>query len=361
MRMPMFAALLLAGALAVGAAADAAAQEGPAQPVIPAHGLDLPGSFSGELPCADCEGIRWQLDLWPDQVFHLRRDWLGTDGTDSAIGRWSIRPAMAGPVLILPDGTGQPIRFEIGGREQLRLLDRAGRPIESDLPYELTRAEELRPVEPALGLQGLFIYFADAARLTECRTGRSYPVAMEGDYLALERAYLAAGVEPGAPLTAVFDGRIAERPPMEGPGPVPTVVVDRFVGVWEGERCPETLDGLSLTGAYWRILRLGGESIEAQPGHREPHLVFLDDEEARFAGTVGCNQLVGGYETDGPSLGFSRGASTMMACPPPLDDYERRLHEALEATAGWRITGRALELTGADGRTVALLRAAYRP
>jgi len=37
----------------------------------------------------------------------------------------------------------------------------------------------------------MFRYLADAAQFEECLTGRSYPVAMEGDYLALERAYLA--------------------------------------------------------------------------------------------------------------------------------------------------------------------------
>jgi copper homeostasis protein (lipoprotein) len=41
--------------------------------VIGAHGLRLPSTFRGDLPCADCEAIRYHLDLWPDQAFHLRR------------------------------------------------------------------------------------------------------------------------------------------------------------------------------------------------------------------------------------------------------------------------------------------------
>ena len=53
-----------------------------------AHGLQLPATFRGDLPCADCQAIRYHLDLWPDQVFHLRREWLGKDlfGTISAAG-----------------------------------------------------------------------------------------------------------------------------------------------------------------------------------------------------------------------------------------------------------------------------------
>jgi hypothetical protein len=46
---------------------------------IPAHGLRLPATFRGDLPCADCEAVRHHLDLWPDQVFHLQREWLGKE------------------------------------------------------------------------------------------------------------------------------------------------------------------------------------------------------------------------------------------------------------------------------------------
>ena len=39
----------------------------------------LPATFVGELPCADCPGIRHQLDLWPDGAFFLRRTYLGRE------------------------------------------------------------------------------------------------------------------------------------------------------------------------------------------------------------------------------------------------------------------------------------------
>src|SRR5262245_27146713 len=32
----------------------------------------LPASFIGELPCADCPGIRYHVNLFPDRVFFLR-------------------------------------------------------------------------------------------------------------------------------------------------------------------------------------------------------------------------------------------------------------------------------------------------
>ncbi|MGD8511510.1 MAG: YbaY family lipoprotein, partial [Gammaproteobacteria bacterium] len=42
----------------------------------PAVRLRLPATFRGTLPCADCPGVSHHLDLWPDRVFHLRREWL---------------------------------------------------------------------------------------------------------------------------------------------------------------------------------------------------------------------------------------------------------------------------------------------
>ena len=52
--------------------------------------------------------------------------------------------------------------------------------------------------------------------------------------------------------------------------------------------------------------------------------------------------------------GVGAPVSTMMACPPPLDEWERQLSLVLAETAGWRVDGQALELTDADGGTLAL-------
>ena len=59
-------------------------------------------------------------------------------------------------------------------------------------------------------------YVAETARFTECLTGRDYPLVADGDYEALEHAYLAAGAEPGSPLMASFDGGIVERTAADG-------------------------------------------------------------------------------------------------------------------------------------------------
>ena len=49
-------------------------------------------------------------------------------------------------------------------------------------------------------------------------------------------------------------------------------------------------------------------------------------------------------------------ASTMMACPPPLDEQEARFHEALGQVRGWRVENGLLHLRDAEGETVVRFR-----
>ncbi|SCK59966.1 hypothetical protein VAR608DRAFT_6564 [Variovorax sp. HW608] len=84
--------------------------------------------------------------------------------------------------------------------------------------------------------RGDFVYFADSAIFTDCATGQQWPVAMAGDYLALEKAYLHWQGAPKAPLLANFDGRIEIREPMEGPARE-HMAVERFVSVQPGSTC----------------------------------------------------------------------------------------------------------------------------
>ena len=84
--------------------------------------------------------------------------------------------------------------------------------------------------------RGDFVYFADSAVFTDCASGTRWPVAMTGDYLALEHAYMQWRSEPKAPLLANVDGRLEIMDPMEGPARE-HMVVDRFVSVQPGYTC----------------------------------------------------------------------------------------------------------------------------
>jgi len=357
----LLAALLLGAGCAADRAATADAEDAPGTPA-PADlvaGLELPATFAGTLPCADCPGIRYSLNLWPDGVFHLQREWLERDFRESDVGRWRKDPAR--DAVLLYGGREMPLQFSVEGPRTLRQLDVGGQPIESDLPYELTSAGTLERLDLQLPLRGMFTYMADAPRFEECLTGRSYPVAMEGPYIELERAYVAAGKPAaGAPIMAALEAAITERPAMEGDRPIPTVVVRRFIGLFPSQTCERAMSEASLPNTYWRIVKLEGEPVPVVDNRREPHLI-LRNSESRYAATVGCNQLIGNYEVAGDRLTFTGGATTLMACPPPLDARESRLKTILADTHTWRINGQILEFFDRAGTSIATFEAVYLP
>lgn len=362
---------LIMATLGTGCAANSADPAGAAPPARGASssaagaegdlvaGLALPATFTGTLPCADCPGIRYRLNLWPDGVFHLHREWLEREGFESDLGRWRKDPAR--DAILLYGTREMPLQFEVLGPRTLRQLDIMGRPVESRLPYELESDGALDFLELELRLRGVFTYLADAPRFEVCHTGRSYPVAMEGSYIELERAYLAADKPaPGAPLLAIVEGRITERPAMEGNREIPTVVIDRFLGLHPQQSCERAMSEASLPNTYWRILRFGVEPVPAVEGRREPHLI-LGQADGRYAATVGCNQLIGGYSVEGEQIRFRGGASTMMACPSPLEERERELARVLETARRWHIQGQSLEFYDEDGESIAAFEAVYLP
>jgi len=310
----------------------------------------LPASFGGVLPCADCEGIDYHVDFFKDGAFFLRTTYLDKpEGSFDDIGTYAL--SSDGVTLVLQGGREAPLYFSIEDADTLRKLDTQGRPIESTLNHDLKREGAFAPIEPSLPMSGMFTYMADAPAFVECLSGMSMPVAMEGGYIDLERAYLRAGMAAGAPLMALVEGRVVRRMPMEGPGPVPTLVVDRFLRLEPAAECPPRFGNAALRDTYWKLTVAGGEAVVPAKDQPEPHLV-LRTEADRVAGSDGCNRLVGSYVLEGDRITFSQLASTLMACPAG-EETARRFTAALAAAQRWRVLGRQLELSDADGVPVA--------
>lgn len=327
---------------------------------VGAHGLRLPATFRGTLPCADCEGIRHHLDLWPEQYYHMRREWLGGDDKTlrrDEVGRWYADPARN--AIVLYGASEMPLFWQIQGADRLRQMDMAGDPIEFDLDYTLSSEGTLDQTElEGVFLLGMMTFLADAAVFQECHSGVRYPIVQDGDYLALERAYLEAQSEPGAPVKVHVEGGLALRPAMEGLART-SLIVDRFIKVLPGEACDQARSSPSLTDTYWRIDTLMGAPVRPQENPREPHIVLQSGPESRYRATVGCNQIIGRYDTQGDTLTFAGGASTMMACPQPLDALERQLRDILDQTAQVRLEGQTMALLDETGAPIAALTAVY--
>ena len=234
----------------------------------------LPASFTGDLPCADCEGIRFRLNLFPDGAFYLGMTYLGKGAGASSddIGTWMLSSNQQ--VLVLKGGREAPTLFRIIDTKTLRKLDLEGRDIESALNYAITRTPAFERLEPRLAMRGMFRYMADAGIFTECSTGQRWPVAQEVDNATLEREYSKVRKDPGGPVMVSVEGRVAMRPKMEGPGLQPALVPERFIGAFPGESCPPRPAPAPLETTAWRLTRVGGTMVLSKDPKREPGLAF---------------------------------------------------------------------------------------
>ena len=87
-----------------------------------------------------------------------------------------------------------------------------------------------------------------------------------------------------------------------------------------------------------------------------------DQATSRVSGTAGCNRFNGGWKQHGGRLKLGPFAATMMACPPPAMDVERRVLALLEAVNSVTYTtdGEA-QLAAPDGRKLRLRRLPPKP
>lgn len=307
--------------------------------------LATPGTFTGDLPCADCQGIRYHLDLWSNHVFHLQRQWLGYELVKYDIGRWNLDTGRK--VLMLESGGTMLMQFEASHPRNLRLLDKDGHRIQSQLNYTLKSSGALEPVDITLPMRGELMLDGDALRFTECLTASTFFVDDEGEGAAARQAMIAAGRDI---VYVTFEGTLHST----------TVMVRRFINVWPMESCERSLSDASLTNTRWRLDRIDRETIRLTDGQREPYLMLRDgDGGAVYEASAGCNQMSGSYALSAESLSFAAGPTTLMACAAPVDALEKRYRDTLSRARRYRLLGNTLELMDETGGSLALFEALY--
>ena len=322
----------------------------PAQPLPPHPFTDLPATFSGTLPCPDCEGIRYHLNLMRDDSFFLRMTYVGkANAVVDDLGSWALSSDRR--VLVLKGRGDVTEMLEIPSAGVIRKLDADGRPVPGRPGQELRRMSQFRSVEVRGRLRGAYTYMADAGSFVECSTGQRWPVAMEAANRELEAAYSQARSAPGAAVVAEIEGLVTDRPRMEGGGSQPTLVVQKVVQLLPKASCAPRFASAPLADTYWRLTHLGDRAVPpAADTRREPSITFQAEPPA-FSGTSGCNRLIGTFAIDNATMTLKSGG-TMMACKDEART-EAAFLTALQATRTYRIAGRVLELRDAKGIRVA--------
>lgn len=101
----------------------------------------------------------------------------------------------------------------------------------------------------------------------------------------------------------------------------------------------QTSKDVDLVGTSWLAEEIGGnpvaEGVKSTLGFVEP---------GQVAGHGGCNRYFGAVTLDGQSMEFGKLGSTMMACPPPMMEQERRYMAALGAVKRFELKDGTLVL-----------------
>lgn len=308
-------------------------------------------SYAGVLPCADCAGQELVITLYGDGSFRMRTRYLGVSAgrqdTFHDLGRWGRDDAGR---LVLQGGHEAPMWFAPASGGALRLLDLQGRPIVSTLNDTLQRQAEVAHLGGPMRLRGLYKYLADAALFTECRTGRRWPVLIEGEHLALERAYLAHRAQGGGEwVLASLTGAFVMREPEPGMPPREFIRVEAFDKLWPRETCAADAPATAaLLNTRWRLVEIDGQAVSVASGRREPY-IQLSTSGNRVRGDTGCNALSGAFEQGSDGFLFKGLSATRKVCLGEAGEHEARFMAALQAIAQRRAVGDALWLRDASG------------
>ena len=215
--------------------------------------------------------------------------------------------------------------------------------------------------EPKTMMQGMYMYMADASIFKECHSGEKIPILFEADNIALERAYNKDKKEAGAWLKIQVEGKIIQRPKMEGAGVEDSLLVERFIKTMPNKLCENQQVDASFENTYWKLTSINGESVKTKSSNREAYIIFQSVNEGKkaFKGTSGCNKIFGSYESKGSSLTINHKqiAMTKMACPNI--HIEKSFLLTLKETTIWQIKGNNLELLDASYKVLAHFKAIY--
>jgi copper homeostasis protein (lipoprotein) len=325
-----------------------------AEPLAP-----LPATFVGLLPCADCPGIRYHLNLFPDHSYLLRTTYLERPSADRMddIGVWVW--SSDGGTLILRARTGSPQLLALQDGQTLRLLDGDARPLPSSVPSELRRTEAFQAFEPILNVVGRYLPEGAAGVFTECLTGQRWPIAADGDNAALASTYQKLKLKPDVPLVVQVHARLVSRPQGDGGGARPVLVVQRFANAWPGQGCGPRYTPLSLAGAMWTLTRLGGQTV--RQGSRGAPALSFRSEPTQVAGWGGCSTLRGTYRLDGAAIAFADIQQSHVCPDPEAAASEAAFVAVLARAKRWRILGHILQFQDAEGNEVARLEGVSHP
>lgn len=305
--------------------------------------LTAPSSWSGRIPCADCEYIETAVTLYPDGEFRSQGIYHGARGIGDTVftdfGRWSH--TAGGTRLSVRGSADVPGQFVVAPDGALRMLDPDGNEIRSQLNYTLNAVEPMVQVMHPTRLTGAFAMASTGATFTECGSGLQYPVASTGAYAAVAAAYRQSGVASSIPVPVRVRAHLEDGP--SGGSADRTIVIDSLSQLDRTAGCAAMEFPAQLAGAPWRLalVRTDNGTLAAPPTSEAEFR--WDRTTTRLSGNAGCNRLTGTAALRGTLLIASDVGVTRMQCPEAdVMALERSMLEWLASPLALRLSADTL-------------------
>ncbi len=212
-------------------------------------------------------------------------------------------------------------------------------------------------------ISGMYSYMADTGLFSPCGEDKKHlPVALEGDNIALQRAYLKNRYQPGKSLLVTIKAHIAARPKMEGEGKQSTIIVDKFINIHQQERCTGIVPPSSLTNTYWKLVELKGERLDNneiwlhnQGNSRDIH--FIIHQNNKLKGFAGCNRFSGKTSYTDKQIKLDFLLHNNKTCP--AISLEKTIINVWSNADSYSIKGESLQLYNKNKQTIARFIAIY--
>lgn len=330
----------------------------------------VPGTYQGTLPCADCEGIQLQLVLQDNGRYRRRMSYTGKSTLPKEdSGNWQIQHDS---VVVLAAGTPQQQSFAVALDGTLHMLHQPN----DTMPSTSASFYTLQRARPEAEGSASFAY------QTKRNSGTDF---------------VAYGNEPGWSLKVDFDSAMSftsiqgdsvrfaipeateqgkeQRFEAETEaGPVRVVIteepcLDHMYGEDFTHQVTVTINQQTVEGcghyispgamAYegrWLLTKIFGEDFSANDTTQIPRL-DIRSEDTVVAGFTGCNRLHGTLAIAGDSIRFKSLMKTDQDCDRVVEkDFLKALREA----DTYRVTNGQLTLLDNEAAVMVLAKANSR-
>ena len=311
--------------------------------------LPLPAVYSADLPCQDCSNRTVFLSLHPDGHYLLHVSTIKKEAMEDDVkaefGIWKYE-SKENAIQLISYGKKRK-SFVITSPQTIKLLSESGGLVVGE-NRELKQSTERNDFTDTVPLQGMYRLDGDGATLTECLTGKTFPLDREAQYQSLEQGYKNTPHAQDEPLLVRLQGRFVSSLAGEGQAVLPV----RFNEISPGLGCDGIKkDTLSLTESNWSLQEIMGKPVTLRKGQNRPYIALMK-KGRRVKGFGGCNHFSGTYFMLGDVFLFNKRVGTRMACVDCMD-LEFNFFKVLSATDGYHIEGNILEFRDRDRNVLA--------